>query len=84
MSAILNDFAKKLAKVTTTEPMNEDSQDLGVDPNQNTDGTDALAVFSFVVLILTVASMLSFMVYLSCKADTDARNHPYHQEYEHH
>ena len=64
--------------------MNEDSQDLGVDPNQNTDHTDALAVFSFVVLILTVASMLSFLVYINCKADTDARNHPYHQEYEHH
>ena len=49
-----------------------------VDPKDTSQYSDGLAIFSIVVLFLTIAGVLGFLVYVNMQKEIDQRNHPYH------
>ena len=46
--------------------------------------SDDAATFGLTCIAFFVVALLAFVLYEKCKADADARLHPFHQRYEQH
>ena len=46
--------------------------------------SDGLAIFGLVVLFISIGGFIAFVIHQRYKTEIDERNHPYHQQYQHH